>query len=164
MVTRLIKWSVAEHNLPSDSFPIHSLRSGGATCLYHAGVDLEFIRRFGRWKSNTFSIYLHFDDKVLRKLSSCLMESEGLMSQLKVCTDQGKKMEHVRTGEHMRVTTQEPVGAESDGQPFSCPPPTQNVLEESTIRMQEKHKRTADPDHSQRIVFNRRPAPRDRKQ
>ena len=121
MVTRLIKWSVAEHNLPSDSFSIHSLRSGGATCLYHAGVDLEFIRRFGRWKSSTFSIYLHFVDKVLRKLSICLMESEGLMTQLKVCTDQGEKLEYARTGEQVRVTTQEPGGAESGGQPSSCP-------------------------------------------
>ena len=43
MVTRLVKWSVAEHNIPSGSFSIHSLRSGGATCLYHSGVDIEYI-------------------------------------------------------------------------------------------------------------------------
>ena len=121
MVTRLIKWSVAVRNLPSDSFSIRSLRSGGATCLYRAGVDLEFIRRFGRWKSSAFSIYLHFEDKVLRKLPICLMESEGLMTQLKVCTDQGNKLEYARTGEWVRVTTKEPGGAESDGQPSSFP-------------------------------------------
>ena len=119
MVTRLIKWSVAEHNLPSDSFPIHSLRPGGATCLYHSGVDLEYIRRIGRRKSSTFSIYLRFGDKVLRKLSICLMESEGFMTQLKVCTDQGSKLEYDHKGEQARLTTREPGGPENDGQPSS---------------------------------------------
>ena len=38
---------------------LRPLRSGGATCLYLAGVGLEFTRRFDRWKSSTFSIYLH---------------------------------------------------------------------------------------------------------
>ena len=107
MVTRLIKWSASERNLPADSFSIHSLRSGGATCLYHSGVDLEYIRRFGRWKSSAFSIYLHFGDKLLRKLSTCLMESECLMTQLKVCTDQGNKLEYDHKGEQVRVTTQD---------------------------------------------------------
>ena len=40
LVTRLVKWSVAEHGLPSGRFAIHSLRAGGATCLYRPGVDL----------------------------------------------------------------------------------------------------------------------------
>ena len=64
----------------------HSLRSGGATCLYHAGVDLEYIRRVGRWKSSTFAIYFHFGDKIPMSLSSRLVRSEGPTAQLKACT------------------------------------------------------------------------------
>ena len=47
-VPRLIKRAVSEHELPPNRFRIHSLRAGGATRLYRAGVDLEYIRRFGR--------------------------------------------------------------------------------------------------------------------
>ena len=63
------------------------MRGGWATCLYHAGVGLEYIRLFGMWKSSTFAIYLHFFDKITMGLSSCLMRSGGLTSQLKVCTE-----------------------------------------------------------------------------
>ena len=76
LVTKLIKWAVAEHHLPSDRFPIHSLRPGGATCLYHSGFGLEYIRRFGRWLSIACAIYLHCEDEILRKISSRLMKCE----------------------------------------------------------------------------------------
>ena len=121
LVTRLVKWAVSEHNLPSGNFSIHSLRSGGATCLYHSGVNLEYIRRFGRWRSSTFSIYLHFDDKVLRKLPTRLMESECLMSQLKVCTDASNKTEFDDKGGKVRITIPGKEAAGNVGQPTSLP-------------------------------------------
>ena len=49
------------------------------------------------------------------------------MTQLKVCTDQGNKLEHDREGEQMRVTIQKPGGSESDGQPYSCPSDTRRT-------------------------------------
>ena len=61
--------------------------SGGATYLYHAGMDIAYVRRFGRRKSSKFAIYLHFDGEIPRNLSSCLMHIGGLTSQLKVCTE-----------------------------------------------------------------------------
>eukprot|EP00974_Lingulodinium_polyedra_P120455 11175092-Lingulodinium_polyedra.AAC.1 len=36
----------------------HSLRIGGATCLYHTVQDLGRVRRFGRWSSDCFHDYL----------------------------------------------------------------------------------------------------------
>ena len=36
----------------------HSLRIGGATAMYHAIPDLERLKRFGRWKSSAFHVYL----------------------------------------------------------------------------------------------------------
>ena len=70
--------AVAGRDLQSCLFPIRSQRAGGATSLYHAGLHLEYIRRFGRWESPTFAIYLDFGDKIIRSLSTCLMRSEGL--------------------------------------------------------------------------------------
>ena len=58
---RLIKWSEAEHGLSPDRFSIRSFRAGGASCLYHAGVDMEYIMRILRRRSSNFAIYLHFD-------------------------------------------------------------------------------------------------------
>ena len=54
--TRLVKWTAADHDFPPGRFQIRSLRAGGATCLYQAGVDLEYIRRFGRWVAGAFAI------------------------------------------------------------------------------------------------------------
>ena len=66
-------------------------------------------------------IYLHFGDKVLRKLPSCLMESEGLMTQLKVCTDLPSKVEFDQKGGKVKVTNRGPDKAGNDGQPSSLP-------------------------------------------
>ena len=85
-VARLIKWTVAGRDLPPNRVPIHSLRAGGATRLYLAGVGLEYIRRFGRWQSSTSAIYLRFGDKTARNLASCPMRIEGSATQLKLCT------------------------------------------------------------------------------
>ena len=52
----LIKWLAMEFRLTSDHFSIHSLRLGGASNLYASGIDLDVIRRFGRWRSATFHL------------------------------------------------------------------------------------------------------------
>ena len=85
-VTRLIKWKAAERDLPPNRFSIRSFRDRVATCLYRAGVDLEYVRHFGRWESSTSAIYVHFDDKIIWNLSICLMRSGRLTTHLKVCT------------------------------------------------------------------------------
>ena len=105
LVTRLIKWTVAKHRLPPDRFPIHSLRPGGATCLYPSGVDLEYMRRAGRWKSNTFSIYLHLGGKIRRNLSSRMVKCEGLTSQLRVCAGGRQEVVFDRGGDMVNIQT-----------------------------------------------------------
>ena len=37
----------------------HSLRAGGAMAMHLAGVDTNIIRKQGRWKSDTFLMYIH---------------------------------------------------------------------------------------------------------
>ena len=36
----------------------HSLRIGGASAMYHSVSDLQAVRRFGRWASDAFHVYL----------------------------------------------------------------------------------------------------------
>jgi len=40
-----------------EDFGSNSLRIGGATAMYAAGVGTEFMRYFGNWASPTFLIY-----------------------------------------------------------------------------------------------------------
>lgn len=47
------------HN-PHD-YSLHSLRAGGATAAYHAGVDTERIKRHGTWRSDCFWSYVASD-------------------------------------------------------------------------------------------------------
>jgi hypothetical protein len=37
----------------------HSLRAGGAMAMHLNGIDANTIRKMGRWKSNTFLMYIH---------------------------------------------------------------------------------------------------------
>lgn len=46
------------HQHCSSEYAGHSLRSGGATFLAATGVDNSVIQRLGRWKSDTFQLYI----------------------------------------------------------------------------------------------------------
>ena len=61
-LSSLIKWSVAARGLPPERFATHSLRSGGASAMFVAGVNFHDVKRFGRRASNTVKIYLFHDD------------------------------------------------------------------------------------------------------
>ena len=50
---------------PSSDYAGHSIRSGGATSLAEAGVDLSLIQAIGRWSSPTFRIYIRKNPVVL---------------------------------------------------------------------------------------------------
>ena len=59
-----------EEGYDTDRFGSHSLRIGGATALYHAGVSVEIIKRVGRWASDAFHGYLWESSDNARGLSS----------------------------------------------------------------------------------------------
>ena len=42
-----------------DDVSSHSLRAGGAMAMHLHGIDTITIRKMGRWKSNTFLMYIH---------------------------------------------------------------------------------------------------------
>ena len=52
-----LKSLCSKAGLNSRLYSGHSLRSGGATDLFNAGVDFHFIKLLGRWKSDTALIY-----------------------------------------------------------------------------------------------------------
>ena len=53
----------------------HSLRIGGATAMYHANNgDLARVRRFGRWTSDAFHLYLWDSHEQARTLAKGMAE------------------------------------------------------------------------------------------
>lgn len=55
--------------LPSSKYGNHSLRIGGATALYHPGMSIEVIQRYGRWASQAFQGYLWENSESSKGLS-----------------------------------------------------------------------------------------------
>ena len=55
---KLLQDAALAMGIPKRLIGSHSQRSGGATALHNAGYSLDYIRRFGRWKSNCVIIYL----------------------------------------------------------------------------------------------------------
>ena len=55
--------------LPAERFMSHSLRIGGASALYQATADVEFVKRMGRWSSSAVQRYLHDGGHVLKELA-----------------------------------------------------------------------------------------------
>ncbi|OWY99153.1 hypothetical protein PHMEG_00029898, partial [Phytophthora megakarya] len=56
-VATAIKHAAAANGENPDRFGSHSLRSGGATALFNAGVDSLAVKKFGRWRSDAVEAY-----------------------------------------------------------------------------------------------------------
>jgi integrase len=54
---RLVKSSVSSIGLDAAQFSAHSLRAGGATDLFAAGVPFTTIQKMGRWVSAAAVLY-----------------------------------------------------------------------------------------------------------
>ena len=57
LVESLLKFDVLSNNIPMAEISTHSLRSGGATNLFHFGVDMGTIQKWGGWNSQCFTLY-----------------------------------------------------------------------------------------------------------
>ena len=82
-VRELIKWVAKEFRLGGDLFSVHSLRAGGGSNLYASGVDLGVIRRFGRWRSANFRLYLRGGSRALRNLTSASTSYNGMAENVR---------------------------------------------------------------------------------
>ena len=54
-----IQLKLETQGIPATRLGTHSLRAGGAMALKLAGADRDDIKKFGRWSSDTFLIYIH---------------------------------------------------------------------------------------------------------
>ena len=69
----LSKAAVSE-GLPGDRYGSHSLRIGGATAIYLACGETETPKRFGRWASGSFSLYLWESRSSTQQLARQMVE------------------------------------------------------------------------------------------
>ena len=57
----------------------HSLRIGGACAIYHSCKDLEQVRRFGRWATSVFHVYLWEVAGTTKGLAARMAEPHGVL-------------------------------------------------------------------------------------
>ena len=79
----VIKWTASGLGMGPRFFAVHSLRAGGASTLFANNASLGEIRRFGRWRSDSFHSYLRGDSLNLRSLSKALVEDKQLLEQVR---------------------------------------------------------------------------------
>ena len=81
-LVEVMKWAAVANNIPSAVVNTHSLRAGGATALFSAGVDWITIQRWGRWKSFAFHDYIWHDFTGFVDLGQKIAATKGLNKHL----------------------------------------------------------------------------------
>ena len=73
-VRRLLAEAAAARGVAVEAMGVHSLRSGGASALYHAtGGNKSLVQRLGRWASEAFSGYVWEDRTLTRGLAGAML-------------------------------------------------------------------------------------------
>ena len=65
--------------LPALRFKSHSLRIGGASALWHATGEVEAVKRYGRWSSSAFHLYLWDSAEQAEGLSGKMVEDRATL-------------------------------------------------------------------------------------
>ena len=81
-LVQIMKWAAVSNNIPAAVVNTHSLRAGGATALFSAGVDWITIQRWGRWKSFAFHDYVWHDFSGFMDLGVKIASTKGLNKHL----------------------------------------------------------------------------------
>jgi integrase len=68
--SKRVKHWIGKLGLDPKDYAGHSLRRGGATALFRAGIPSEIIQAQGRWRSDCYKKYLEMDPVTLLSLSS----------------------------------------------------------------------------------------------
>jgi integrase len=69
----MLKRQAAGAGISRAAITSHSLRRGGATALFRAGVPPPLIKAHGRWKSMTWMDYVEFDFELQRVPTAMLL-------------------------------------------------------------------------------------------
>lgn len=72
-VASALKYAAASIGEDPAHFGSHSLRSGGATALFNAGIDSLAVKMFGRWKSDAVERYTVFKEDLTASLSRSML-------------------------------------------------------------------------------------------
>ena len=69
-VTQVIRDAATRSGSNSRHYGTHSLRAGGATSMYKAGIDQLTIQFHGRWQSEAFKTYTRLCEESTAKIAS----------------------------------------------------------------------------------------------
>ena len=58
-----LKFFMSKLNLPVSMFSSHSLRRGGASCMFQSQVPVSMIKAHGTWRSDCYQRYLSFNNQ-----------------------------------------------------------------------------------------------------
>jgi hypothetical protein len=64
-----VKQAAKRAGMDPRAYDTHSMRSGGATAMFEAGVDRLVIKHFGRWKSDCYEQYTRMDGLTMSHLA-----------------------------------------------------------------------------------------------
>jgi hypothetical protein len=76
LVAKAVKKAGVTMGHAAQELDTHSLRIGGATSLIHQGVDVETVRRFGRWLSDCWRLYTFTTRERISGLSDLMATSK----------------------------------------------------------------------------------------
>lgn len=74
-LSKQIKRAASLAGLDPERYSTHSLRIGGATALFSAGVDSLTIKIFGRWRSSAFERYTRIEDRLMGTMAARMVSS-----------------------------------------------------------------------------------------
>ena len=82
-VRATIKWMVSSTGLDPAYFPAPSLGAAGSPTSLPDGIESGIIRRFGRWRSIQFHIYLYGDITNSRNIIASLRQGNELIDHIR---------------------------------------------------------------------------------
>jgi integrase len=82
VITALIRRAAAALGSEPGEFSTHSLRAGGATHMYRAGVDTLTIQFHGRWASDTFKQYTRLYKQSVQGLAAKIVSGQRQVHSL----------------------------------------------------------------------------------
>lgn len=81
-LSKAIQRAAAQSGCNPSSYSAHSLRAGGATHMYRAGVDTLTIQFHGRWASDTFKQYTRLCKESVSALASRIISGSRHVNNL----------------------------------------------------------------------------------
>jgi hypothetical protein len=76
-IANIVKRAARSLGLDPVEYASHSIRAGGATYMFRAGVDPVLIKLHGRWLSDVFQRYIHMCESSVRVISQEMVSNQS---------------------------------------------------------------------------------------